>query len=333
MESFPLFFLFLLLLLPSTFVIVASGDGLLSPYYYQELCPFVEEVVRQHVEVAVYRDPNVAAQLLRLQFHDCFVMGCDASVLLDDAPGVESEKNAGPNKNSLRGFEVIDRIKYMLEIACPHTVSCADIITIAARDAVFLRGGPTWEVYLGRKDSLTASFNEANRRIPAPNSTLENLIENFADHGLDIVDLVSLSGSHTIGRSRCTSFKNRLYNPQNFDEVELYDERHHPFFRSLRSVCPEDGHDNDLVNLDIKTPRRFDNLYYFNLLRGNGLLTSDNVLVTSYHEEEVANLVWQYAFNQELFFEHFTNSIVKMGNIGVLTGFDGEVRQNCRYVN
>lgn len=62
--------------------------------------------------------------------------GCDASVLLDNSESIVSEKQAGPNKNSLRGFEVIDEIKERLEEACPQTVSCADILALAARDAV-----------------------------------------------------------------------------------------------------------------------------------------------------------------------------------------------------
>lgn len=140
-----------------------EADGGLSPHYYKETCPLAEHIIRQNVEAVVYRDPRLAASLLRLHFHDCFVLvslpmhpirslflllqrlkallvlqGCDASVLLDDADGIVSEKNAVPNLNSLRGFEVIDSIKAVLEEACPLTVSCADILAIVARDAVHL---------------------------------------------------------------------------------------------------------------------------------------------------------------------------------------------------
>lgn len=64
--------------------------------------------------------------------------GCDASILLEDSARIVSEKNSGPNKNSVRGFEVIDKIKSKLEEACPQTVSCADILALAARGSTVL---------------------------------------------------------------------------------------------------------------------------------------------------------------------------------------------------
>lgn len=62
--------------------------------------------------------------------------GCDASVLLDDTSSFTGEKSAGPNDGSLRGFNVIDTIKSKVERLCPNTVSCADILAVAARDSV-----------------------------------------------------------------------------------------------------------------------------------------------------------------------------------------------------
>jgi peroxidase len=66
----------------------------------------------------------------------CVRQGCDASVLLDDTGNFTGEKGAGPNAGSLRGFGVIDTIKTLLEALCPRTVSCADILAVAARDSV-----------------------------------------------------------------------------------------------------------------------------------------------------------------------------------------------------
>lgn len=64
--------------------------------------------------------------------------GCDGSVLLDDTVTLQGEKNAPTNFNSLKGFEIIDRIKEALESECPGTVSCADLLSYAARDATVL---------------------------------------------------------------------------------------------------------------------------------------------------------------------------------------------------
>ncbi|RYQ80003.1 hypothetical protein Ahy_Scaffold1g106705 isoform C [Arachis hypogaea] len=124
----------------------------------------------------------MAASLLRLHFHDCF--GCDGSVLLDSSGTIISEKRSNPNRNSARGFEK----------ACPETVSCADILAIAARDSTVLTGGPRWEVPLGRRDSLDASISGSNYNIPAPNNTFQTILTKFKLKGLDIVDLVALSG-------------------------------------------------------------------------------------------------------------------------------------------
>ncbi|KAG6540918.1 hypothetical protein Mapa_017712 [Marchantia paleacea] len=113
---------------------IASGAKLSkSPYY--RTCPNLETVVRTKVNEIINADLGMAPGLLRLHFHDCFVRGCDGSVLLDSASN-SAEKDAPPNFGSLRGFAEVDAIKATVEKACPGVVSCADILALAARDAV-----------------------------------------------------------------------------------------------------------------------------------------------------------------------------------------------------
>ncbi|EFJ29637.1 hypothetical protein SELMODRAFT_92054 [Selaginella moellendorffii] len=137
----------------------------------------------------------MAASLLRLHFHDCFVNGCDGSVLLDDFPGFTGEKTALPNANSLRGFEVVDEMKAALERNCPGVVSCADILALAAQLSVEMRGGPRWSVEVGRRDALSASRITANNDIPPPTSNVSTLVSLFQKQGLSVRDMVILSGS------------------------------------------------------------------------------------------------------------------------------------------
>ena len=66
------------------------------------------------------------------------LQGCDASVLLDDTSSLKGEKTASANIDSLRGFDVVDNIKSQLENICPGVVSCADILSVAARDSAVL---------------------------------------------------------------------------------------------------------------------------------------------------------------------------------------------------
>lgn len=66
-----------------------------------------------------------------------FLQGCDASVLLENAPGIESELDA-PGNQGIQGLKIVDDIKSAVEKACPRTVSCADILAIASKESVVL---------------------------------------------------------------------------------------------------------------------------------------------------------------------------------------------------
>ncbi|XP_037421574.1 peroxidase 4-like [Triticum dicoccoides] len=306
-------------------VAIASGgaSAQLSSGFYSRSCPGMLKAVRSALHPAIARERRVGASIVRLFFHDCFVQGCDASLLLDDAPGLRGEKNATPNKNSARGFEVIDAVKAAVEGCCPGVVSCADILAIAAEESVVFLGGPSWEVKMGRRDSTTASFNGAENNIPPPTSGLANLTSLFAAQGLSQKDMVALSGAHTIGLARCTNFRDHIYNDTNI---------HAGFARSRQSGCPRatGSGDNNLAPLDLQTPTVFKNDYYKNLVQKRGLLHSDQEL---FNGGAADALVREYVGSQSAFFKDFVEGMIKMGDITPLTGSNGQIRMNCRRIN
>ncbi|GAV88453.1 peroxidase domain-containing protein [Cephalotus follicularis] len=300
----------------------------LSSDFYSKTCPNALQIVRTEVLKAIKTETRMAASLVRLHFHDCFVNGCDASILLD---GSDGEKFAGPNLNSARGFEVVDTIKAAVETACSGVVSCADILAIAARDSVVLSGGSTWKVSLGRRDGLVANQTGANLGLPSPLEGLDAITAKFVAVGLNITDVVSLSGGHTIGRARCTTFINRLYN---FTGVSPDSTMDASLLSKLQNLCPVNGDGNTTTALDQSSIDLFDNHYFQNLLNGKGVLGSDQILFSSDAAiTTTKSLVTSYSINQGLFFNDFANSMIKMGNIGPLTGANGQIRTNCRVVN
>ncbi|KAH9314529.1 hypothetical protein KI387_023156 [Taxus chinensis] len=256
----------------------------------------------------------MGASLLRLHFHDCFVNGCDGSLLLDDSSTITGEKTATPNNNSVRGFDVVDTIKSKVEAICSGIVSCADILAIVARDSVVQLGGPTWTVQLGRRDSKTASRSDANAKIPGPRLNLSGLISSFSGVGLSTRDMIALSGAHTIGQARCTNFRTHIYNETNINTA---------FATSLKANCPTSGGDNNLSPFDVQTANVFDNDYYKNLRSQKGLLHSDQEL---FNGGSTDSQVTTYSSSQKTFFTNFGSAMVNMGNISPLTGGNGPAR-------
>ncbi|PNX74268.1 peroxidase 11-like protein, partial [Trifolium pratense] len=331
--------------------------------------------------------------------------GCDGSILLDDTYTLKGEKKAATNIHSLKGFEVIDKIKNFVESECPGIVSCADILTIAARDAVILVGGPYWDVPVGRKDSVTASFELANTNLPTPDESLVSIIPKFFYQGLSVTDMVALVdkfyneplryvvhcgptlenlsglnygsqclpeievhisvhpiehssshhvvtyedkddrefllsratsiavGSHTIGMARCQNFRSRIYG--DYESTSVKNPISDNQLNNLKSICPPiGGGDNNITAMDYVTPNLFDNSFYQLLLKGEGVLNSDQEMYSSVFGIQTRELVKKYAADSLAFFQQFSDSMVKMGNITNSESFvTGEVRKNCRFVN
>ncbi|XP_062188576.1 peroxidase 70 [Phragmites australis] len=303
--------------------LATAAKAQLSPNFYSRSCPRALATIKAAVTAAVAQETRMGASLLRLHFHDCFVQGCDASVLLNDTANFTGEQTAFPNAGSIRGLNVIDNIKAQVEAVCKQTVSCADILAVAARDSVVALGGPSWRVLLGRRDSTTANISQANSDLPAPSLDLANLTAAFAKKSLSRSDMVALSGAHTIGQAQCQNFRAHIYNDTNVNST----------FATLRKAnCPaaSGSGDGNLAPLDVTTPTAFDNAYYGNLLVQSGLLHSDQQL---FNGGPTDRLVRTYASTPRRFNRDFALAMVRMGNISPLTGTQGQIRLTCSKVN
>ncbi|KAM0936106.1 putative peroxidase [Dioscorea sansibarensis] len=319
-----------LLLVPVLLLLIVCKEAMAAKQlrrgFYSESCPAAESTVREVIRRAMVKDPRSPASVMRLQFHDCFVNGCDASLLLDDTETMLGEKLSLSNINSLRSYEVIDEAKDELERICPGVVSCADIIIMASRDAVSLTGGPTWEVKLGRKDSLTASQEASDKVMPSPRANATYLINLFSQFNLSITDLVALSGSHSIGKGRCFSIVFRLYNQSGSGHPDPTIE---PRFRGmLDRLCPKGGDGNVTGGLDA-TPVKFDNRYFKDLVQGRGFLNSDQSLFSG--DARTREIVIKFSRDEKAFFKAFVEGMVRMGDLQ--SGEPGEIRKSCRVVN
>lgn len=181
----------------------------------------------------------------------------------------------------------------------------------------------------GRRDGLISNASRVAGNIPEPTQTVSELITLFKSKGLSVLDMVALSGGHTIGFSHCDRFINRIYSfNKTFDTDPTMDK---DYAQMLRDSCPEKTFDqNVVVQNDVSTPLTFDNAYYQNLQKGFGLLSSDQILAL---DPNTQNYVNSMAENQKVFFQHFVRAMVKLGEYGIKTGSDGEIRRDCGVFN
>ncbi|KAL2506980.1 Peroxidase 60 [Forsythia ovata] len=302
----------------------ATG-GALQEAFYKGKCRTadVEVVVGGVIRAWFSRDPTIAAALLRMQFHDCFVNGCDASILLD---GKNTEKTAVPNL-SVRGYEIIDAAKAVVDSICPGVVSCADIIVMATRDAVALSGGGRYIVQTGRRDGTVSLAKNVN--LPAPSITVSDSIKAFSKKGLDSTDMVYLLGGHTVGIAHCSLFRDRLYNFQNTGKADPTMDS--TLLNTLKARCPQNSTVDNTVNLDQNplSSMTVDNSYYRQIILHRGILQIDQELALDPLTNPTVTAIAK-GFN---FSTGFGQAMVKLGAVEVLTGTQGEIRRSCRAIN
>ncbi|KAM3411491.1 hypothetical protein ACQJBY_003258 [Aegilops geniculata] len=332
--------------------------------FYNATCPIAEGVVFAEMHAILHEDPTLAPSLLRMHYHDCFVQGCDGSIMLRSRRGT-AERDATPNR-SMRGYDAIERIKARLEMLCPLTVSCADIIAMAARDAVYLSKGPWYGVETGRRDGNVTVAEYAENDLAPPDSNIVDVKTFFSVKSLTAKDIVVLfgthlsfplhrltrtyirgrqqqpnahrtdngilpprPGSHSIGTSHCEAFRKRLYNFTGaMDQDPSLDAG---YARQLRKLCPRrhGGRGRRAkVPMDPGSGFTFDLSYYRHVLATGGLFQSDGSLLhdpaTKAYVERMAN-----ASSPDEYYQDFAAAMVKMGRTDVLPDHLGEVRATC----
>ncbi|KAJ1424494.1 Secretory peroxidase [Sesbania bispinosa] len=327
--AFPLVALVVLSLCHGMAGATAPARSKLQWHYYkmQNTCRDAEVYVRHQVKLLWDHDKTITAKLLRLVYSDCFVTGCDASILLDE--GSKTEK-AAPQNRGLGAFVIIDKIKAVLEARCPGIVSCADILQLATRDAVQLAGGPGYPVFTGRKDGMQS--DAASVDLPSPSISWQEALAYFQSRGLDVLDMTTLLGAHTMGQTHCSYIVDRLYNYNGTRNADP--SMNATFVDTMKKLCPprKKGQHDPLVYLNPESGSKykFTESYYQRILRHEAVLGIDQQLLNGDDTEQITE---EFAAGLEDFRRSFALSMYKMGNIKVLTGNQGEIRRNCRNTN
>ncbi|KAG5581009.1 hypothetical protein H5410_051636 [Solanum commersonii] len=279
--------IFVMILILSNQIEISHGQ--LKVGFYDKKCPNVESIVSGVVNKVAASNKNIAPVLLRLHFHDCFVQGCDASILIENGPN--AERHAFGHQG-VGGFEVIEKAKAEVEAVCPQLVSCADIVAIAARDAILLVNGPFYNVETGRRDGLVSNVSLADN-MPDVDDSIQQLKDKFFQKGVSHKDLVLLT--------------------------------------ELKSTCPQNGDVNVRLSMDRGSGETLDSQILQNIRSGFAVLQSDANLYNDETTRRVVDSYFGFLspFFRTPFEADFANAMVKVGRIGVLTGSQGTIRRVC----
>uniref|UniRef100_A0A0A0LUC3 Peroxidase n=1 Tax=Cucumis sativus TaxID=3659 RepID=A0A0A0LUC3_CUCSA len=242
---------------------------------------------------------------------------------------VESQLSLDYYQKTCPDFAKIVHETVTLELSCPGIVSCSDVLAQATRDLIAITGGPSYNVPLGREDSLVSKSSEVEGNIPKMNQTIDELIKLYTAKGFTIQEMVALYGGRTIGFSNCKEFGDRIFK---FSKSTPTDPEIHPkFAEALKKSC--EGYEKNpgmSAYSDVVTPGKFDNVYFQNLLKGLGLSASEHAMVK---DARTRKFVEMYAGNQALFFKDFSSAMEKLSVREVKTGGKGEVRRKCDVFN
>ncbi|KAE8703532.1 Rho GTPase activating protein with PAK-box/P21-Rho-binding domain [Hibiscus syriacus] len=219
------------------------GSGL-KKNFYRHKCHDAEIIIKNTTEQYVANDPMLPAKFLRMHFHDCFVRGCDGSVLLNSTANNTAEKEAIPNQ----------------------TVSaCLGMQFLTKRDGKCREVPRRW-----------LNFLLLSPTIPSSNKVLLNKASMTRLSGL----IRTLNAcAHTIGVGHCNTFRNRLYNFTGSGDQDPSLNATYAAF--LKSQCRSLSDNTTVVPMVPGSALKFDNNYYFTVKQHKGLFQSDAALLTN----------------------------------------------------
>ncbi|RVW74914.1 Peroxidase N1 [Vitis vinifera] len=186
--------------------------------FYSRTCPQVESIVQKTVNSHFQSNPAIAPGLLRMHFHDCFVQGCDASILIDGS--VHRENGWAKSVYKRTNVESATGRR-------DGRVSLASNVNNLP--------GPRDSVEVQKKKFADKGLNDQ--------IWLLLLVR------IDTGTMMNQRG-HTIGTAACQAFRYRLYNFSTTTANGADPSMDATFVTQLQALCPANGDASRRVALD-----------------------------------------------------------------------------------